>query len=113
VVGRKLSNLPNFTASRNGALWLVESYPTSSINKDFATQRCGWSEKNTTSSISQKKKLSALVGSIKTNLPLSPAYLGALWLVGKAILYPETALFIPETCAVARATSLADVIHVM
>ena len=37
VVGRKLSNLPNFAASRNGALWLVEIYPTSSINKDFAT----------------------------------------------------------------------------
>jgi hypothetical protein len=32
---------------------------------------------------------------------------------GKTILYPEPALIIPETCAVAMATSLADVIHVM
>jgi hypothetical protein len=58
-------NLLNFVKFRNEALWLVENYPTSQIsqhhamehsgwlkiiqplqlNKDFATQRCGWSGK--------------------------------------------------------------------
>jgi hypothetical protein len=70
----------------NRALWLAAKFPTSQFRCSEATERCGWPEnllnfvkfrnaalwlvgENPTSSISQKKKLSALVGSIKTIPP--------------------------------------------
>jgi hypothetical protein len=62
VVGQKNSSLLNFVKFRNEALWLVENYPTSQISQHRPMERSGWSGKNPTSSISRKKKLSALVG---------------------------------------------------